>query len=240
MREDEYRNKMSDSELSSQPFAKALNDYFLLLNQGYPERPALKLVGDRYRLSGRLRLILYRGITSESKARCRHKKEIHRWKNRELHVDLYNVLFTLMNYLLGKTIFIANDGFLRDAGESYGQIENQSLFLRSVALLLDHCSGPGPGRIFFYLDRTVKNSQDHAMFIKKGCMNREISCRVLLLKHADSALREIDEGIVSTSDSEIIDRTPCRIFDLSRHILTREFHPHIPELGSRKYRKTTG
>jgi hypothetical protein len=221
-----------DSELYSLQFRQALNDYFFLLNRGYPEKPALKLAGDRYQLSGKQRLILYRGATSRSNVRNRQKKRIRRWENQTLHVDGYNVLFTMMNYLLGKSIFIANDGFLRDAGESYGKIENESIFFRSIDLLLDFISGLKPGPVAIYLDKGVRNRPLHGKILEKGCTARKIQPEIIAEPKVDSRLKTAPEGILATSDSQIIDQTPLRVLDLARQLLENGFQVEIPELES--------
>jgi hypothetical protein len=47
--------------LMSDAFINACHDYYYLLNRHFPERGVLKLVGDRYRLDGDQRTVLYRG-----------------------------------------------------------------------------------------------------------------------------------------------------------------------------------
>jgi hypothetical protein len=47
--------------VADQEFTSACRDYFYLIDKNYPERGSLKIVGDRYRLSGDQRTILYRG-----------------------------------------------------------------------------------------------------------------------------------------------------------------------------------
>jgi hypothetical protein len=63
-------------------------------------------------------------------------------------VDTYNVLFTVSNYLLGKHLFLCNDGMLRDAGEMRGRIVNKAQFSRSVSLMLELLQGGRASRSF--------------------------------------------------------------------------------------------
>ena len=41
----------------------AARDYRFLLNRSYPQKASIKLVGDRYQLSGQERSVLYRGVS---------------------------------------------------------------------------------------------------------------------------------------------------------------------------------
>jgi hypothetical protein len=216
--------------LNTTEFSQAANDYFFLLNREYPERTSLKLVGDRYRLSGTQRNCLYRGITPQANADIRISKRTENLRHQLIHIDGYNVIFTIMNYLLGKLLFIANDGFLRDSGEAYGNIENQDIFSRSIDLLLDHLSVILPERSLFHLDASVNNSQQHRDILENGLQARHLSGDVFLSKHADTELLKVKDGIIATSDSEIIDRGDIGIIDLARHCLEKTFKTQFVEL----------
>lgn len=106
---------MNPELLQSDIFEHGLKDYFYLINRGYPEKGSLKLVGDRYKLSKEFRTILYRGVCSSESSANRSRKIIN-VADSELMIDGYNVLFTLLNYRLGRFVFISTDSLCRDAG----------------------------------------------------------------------------------------------------------------------------
>ena len=218
------------NNFSTRSFIEAANDYFFLLNRKYPEKAGLKLVGDRHRLSGNQRNCLYRGITSEVKARQRKSKLIQDIKNQVIHIDGYNVIFTIMNYLLGKTLFIANDGLLRDSGESYGQIEKNKIFSRASELTLRYLSDKRPGHLTIYLDTTVKNCNNHLSMLQEVLLAHHQSGEVQLHKNADTVLRNVHEGIIATSDSEIIDAVSLRVADVARQTLEMTFNIQVLDL----------
>ena len=58
----------------SKVFTAAVADYQFLLDQKYPQKSVLKLVGDRYALSAIERSILYRGISARNDAEFRRSK----------------------------------------------------------------------------------------------------------------------------------------------------------------------
>ena len=179
------------SDIVTDVFKDALRDYYYLLNRDYPEKPALKLVGDRYRLKGIERITLYRGITSKEKALARKLKlTAAPLKEKKLYIDGYNVLFTMMNYLLGKLIFTANDGFLRDCGEVYGKVENATLFYRAVDLLLEYTGKSGVRAIEIYFDNAVPGSTTHVREVEKKLAEIKINGKVVPVKSADAELKK--------------------------------------------------
>lgn len=219
-------------EWINKSFEDAASDYSLLLNKQYPETPTLKLVGDHYRLTGLQRTVLFRGITSQDKTASRKTKTSDDIKGKKLYVDGYNVLFTIMNYLLGKTIFIGNDGILRDAGAVYGKIEDEAFFYKAVDLLYAFIKDSGVQSVIIYLDSPVSNSTLHLEELEKRMSKVGIDGKIVLAKPADGELKKVSEGMIATSDSGIIDATGCKIFDLARSALDANYRINAHELGN--------
>ncbi len=211
-------------------FQNASNDYFFLLNKEYPETPTLKLVGDRYRLTGLQRSVLFRGITSQEKTASRKAKICSDIKGKKLYVDGYNALFTIMNYLLGKTIFIGNDGILRDAGATYGKIEDEAFFYKAADLLFAFIKDSGVQSIVIFLDSPVSNSASHLEELEKRMTEAGIDGKIVLAQSADGELKKISDGMIATSDSGIIDATGCKIIDLARNALEANYQLNAHEL----------
>jgi hypothetical protein len=137
---------------------QAAEEYLWILSKGYPQGAALKLVGDKFKLTRDLRQILYRGVVPAGQAQLRRKKIGKVSKGDRVLVDTYNVLFTVNNYLLGRPVFISNDGFLRDAGEMRGRIINKPQFTRSVAMMLEVLQMWPGAKYIHYLDEPVSQS----------------------------------------------------------------------------------
>jgi len=211
-------------------FKLAARDYSFLLDNGYPERPTLKLVGDRYRLTRSQRTVLFRGITSTGNARSRRSKITREPEGKKLYVDGYNVLFTIMNYLLGKPVFISRDGFMRDSGGTYGGMEDETFFYKAVDLLFVFIKAIEVGPVIIYLDFPVSGSASHKNELERRMRRAEIEGEVVLAKPADAELKGKTGGIIATSDSGIIDAVDCRIFDLARRCLEENYEPDIPDI----------
>ena len=227
---------MKNKNLLTTAFKTAITDYYYLLNKNYPEKETLKLVGNRFRLTGVQRTILFRGITSKEKALKRKTKLItlENSKGKILYIDGYNVLFTMMNYLLGKVIFIGNDGILRDSGGAYGKIENETTFYQSANLLLDFIPWNAFQEVTIYLDSPVSNSSSHLIQLEKHVQQKKIKGKIHLTRPVDLRLKQINDcdGVIATSDSQIIDHTPGKIIDLARSVLETTYGIAILDLGS--------
>ena len=70
---------------------------------------------------------------------------------------------------------------------------------------------------------------DHFEEISNLNTGKKINFRVS--QTVDNDLISLEKGIVVTSDSEIIDRSNCRILDLARHLLHEKFQPEFSNLN---------
>lgn len=200
-------------------FIKACHDYFYLIDRHYPEKGILKLVGDRYHLTGDQRTVLYRGISSSSRANARKKLLTVDISSRTILVDGYNVLFTLINYRFGKIIFISNDNILRDAGSLHGKLRDYSLLYSCIDMLIMYLSEKRPAKAEIYLDSPVSHSQMHAAIIRERMKENNIEGECIVLKSADWALRHGSDCILATSDTGIIEKALLPVADVPRSIL---------------------
>jgi hypothetical protein len=220
---------MKTESPSSPEFIKAISDYCNLMDRGYPEKGSLKLVGDRYRLSSELRTILYRGICSSAKATSR-KRRIITDASGTLAIDGYNVLFTLLNYRLGRLVFISNDGICRDAGSLFGKVLDRRLFNECMVLLLEYLKNSAKMEIRIYLDTPVSNSHQHREYLSKIAKSTGISLSIILTESADQALLEDPSGLIASSDSDIIDSTEKSILDIPKCLLQKRYHAVMIDL----------
>ncbi|GAB1431835.1 hypothetical protein MASR2M29_04600 [Spirochaetota bacterium] len=125
-------------------FSDAAIEYRWLLNRNYSNSAALKLVGDKHQLPRDEILVLFRGIAPSSDAIRRRKLISTGCRGLELFVDGYNQILTVMHYLSSRPVFLADDGFLRDAGASHGRIFRPELFLLAMKLFAESLVQSGP------------------------------------------------------------------------------------------------
>lgn len=222
---------MDKQNLLSKHFLNGLKDYYYLINRHFPERGTLKLVGDRYRLSGDERTILYRGIADNQKAEARQKRLNGNIRNSNLIIDGYNVLFTLLNYRLGRIVFISNDNIVRDAGSLHGKLRNEKLFLESIDLLFKYLHAEKPATVNIFIDSPVSNSSCHSRLINDKITGCGLTGSCEIVKSADYHVKAHGEGIIATSDTAIIDHTNLQVTDLPGLILQKYFEADLLDLN---------
>jgi hypothetical protein len=213
-------------------FKSAAADYLFLLENHYPQKSILKLVGDRYALSGVERTMLYRGISSGADNIKRLKKVFRGIPSSRihLHIDAYNVLLTIGSYLNGSKVFIALDGYLRDASEIHGKAFRKELLDRSLELLLAFILSSKIKHLSFYIDRPVSYSGDLSQKINGLLDQQSLKGEATLHDSADFVLKRIEKGICATSDSAIIEHSLVPVYDLARKTLDHHFNPLFTDL----------
>jgi hypothetical protein len=209
---------------------QAAKEYLWFLTQGYPQKASLKLVGDKFMLSGEMRQVLYRGISASQVAAQRREKIGTFARGEHVLIDTYNVLFTINNYLLGKHLFISNDGMLRDAGEMRGRIVNKPQFSRSVSMMLELLQGHKGLCFIHYLDEPVSFSGQLSLELNKNMARMKIAGEAHVVKSPDRKLMDERSDAICTSDGVIIDHYSGKVIDLPRALLERFFQPDFPVL----------
>lgn len=210
---------------------QAIYDYRRLLNRNYPQRNTIKLVGDRYKLTGEERSILYRGVSNSGEAASRRSKVISFPSVKLLALDSYNILFSLSNYLSGRPVFISDDGVLRDCGEKRGRIGNRKVFAMSVKLLKDFIIDHSDHEFYLLFDEPVSNSGKLALEMTGFLNESGIKGIAETVRSPDYVLQRFINATVCSSDSVIMDHIQGHIFDLPFQILTHKFSPVIPKIS---------
>jgi hypothetical protein len=190
----------------SEEFRRAASDYIWLLARAYPEASCRQLVGDRYQLNTVERRILYRGVAGQGAVPDRLAKQRNVIVD-PLYVDGLNVVYTVSAYLLGVPVFVATDGYLRDALESHGASLDPGILARAASLMA-RSAGKAP-RVL--LDETA----DFAVQVAQA-MTEAGFADVSICAEVDGRLIRSAAGSIATSDSGVIDRCTLPVFDLAR------------------------
>jgi hypothetical protein len=208
----------------------AIEDFRYLKNRNYPDRAALKLVGDRHRLTAVQRNCLFRGVFSTSDSRQRRTKLVspQEVEGQLLGVDWYNVLITVESYLKGSPVFVSDDGLVRDSSGIHGSYRAGKITERAIEEILATFEVLKPGRIEIFLDSPISHSGDMAEKLRQRLAGEaSMPYRVSVFPSADYPLKSFT-GIVATSDSTIIDRDKvARVFDLARFVIENGFRARI-------------
>jgi hypothetical protein len=214
----------------SDQLLQAAREYAWMLNNGYPQKSSLKLVGDKFLLTRDKRQILYRGISAVEPAERRRAMLGKVRKGDLVLLDTHNVLFTMYNYLLGRPVFISNDGILRDAGETRGRILNGSVFRKAVDLLLQSLGEWNGATLKLFLDEPVSFSGRLATELTERMVQSGIDGEARTVPSPDHLLKNEKSDVICTSDTAILDHYVGRVFDLPRVSLEKSYQPDFPAL----------
>lgn len=218
----------------SQDFKSAFNDYRDFLTKGYPQKSILKLVGDRYKLSGDERVMLYRGVDANDVSVARRKKliSLNNIADGPLCIDGLNQLLTIASYMNGSSVFISTDGFLRDASEIHSKAFRVKLLDKAYLILFSCLQELGSIRLVFYFDRQVDQSKSIAHKARIISEKENVPTEINITNNVDQEIINVSDGFIATSDSQIIEKSNVFVFDMARHCLEKEFNPYFFDLNS--------
>jgi len=207
-------------------FIEAAKDYLYLLERKYAQKSALKMVGDKYQLIGKERSMLYRGVVPAQKSILRQSKMVNNIHDGvHLQIDGYNVIRTIGSYLLGKPVFIAMDGLLRDASEMHRSTLQKKILNKTIDLVINYLLNVKPSQTMIYLDEPVSKSGELAARLNEELKKNSLIGNAVTVHSPDYHLKEVCEGIICTADSAIIDHCHTKVFDLARKILDLNYQP---------------
>jgi hypothetical protein len=220
---------------ASEALLEGARDYRWLLDRRYADAAALKLVGDRLRLSREERLVLFRGVAAAEPSLRRRSLLVGSVRGLELFVDGHNQVFTVMHYLGGRPLFLGSDGLLRDAGASHGHIADREAFRRALDILAAALAVAAPARVLAYFDAPITGSEGHAALFAEELRGRGIEAVASVERSADGPLKKAGpRSAVATADSAIVEGLAARhpglappespgIFDAARFALELAF-----------------
>ena len=184
----------------------ALTDYYLLLTKGYAAKSSLKLVGDRFSLTGRQRLAVMRSGCSDQQLSSRREKciNVEAVAGRSILLDGYNVLITVEAALGGGVLFEGRDGCYRDLASMHGTYRKVSETIPAARLVGEFLESRGVGTVHWFLDRPVSNSGRLRTLLHEVAQENGWDWQVELVMSPDAVLIESDRTVAS-SDSVILD-----------------------------------
>lgn len=198
---------------------KAVADYSWLLTRGYPEKGALKLVGDHFRMKERQRKAVQRCSCSEEALNVRTAKHIPKENlaGQSLWIDGFNILITLESALSKGLIFEGRDGCFRDLASIHGTYKKVSETERAIHLVGDFLAKQQVKEVFWLFDKPVSNSGRMKAMIYEIAETKGWNWNAELFFNPDNELMACD-AVVVTTDSMILDYAK-RWTNLSRFLV---------------------
>lgn len=186
---------------------EAVADYSLLLTKGYAERSALKLVGDRFKLTQRQRTAVMRCSCSDEQLEKRRERQLKASsiKKDSIAIDGYNTLITVESTLGGGFIFKGRDGCLRDLASLHGTYRKVTETIPALKMIIECVNSYQPEEVIFLLDKPVSNSGKLKKIIEEMVENTKLYWSVKLFNNPDEELI-LGSSIAATSDGAVLDR----------------------------------
>lgn len=184
----------------------ALQDYCWLLSRGYAVVAALKLVGDRFELRQRQRLLLQRSACTTDQAVRRNATRLTRGEvaTETLCIDGFNLLINIESAMSRGFLFVGQDGCLRDMASVHGtyrQVSETATAIRTIGLTIQTL---GAKKVTWLLDRPVSNSGRLGELLLDVAATELWNWNVELHQNPDDVLKKAS-GVIVTTDSVILD-----------------------------------
>ena len=209
-------------------FFRAVCDYRYMLERDYPQKSMLKMVGDRYQLASFERVMLYRGLARDADVALRQKKRVVGLSSHtELFLDGFNVCRTVGSYLNGNPVFVGLDGFLRDVSELHRKKLGWDVLEKAVGLIVGYLKEKEVAFARFYFDTPISHSGKMCEMTRQKLATEGLAGEALTVFSPDHELLQVQNGLVCTADSHIIEQAQTKVFDLPQHLLKERFRAQL-------------
>ena len=216
-----------DAEFFAPPWHTAMRaavaDLSWLLSRAYATPSAVRIVGDRYRLSARQRTAVTRCACADEQlaGRLRREVRVDQVHGRNVLVDGYNVLTTIEVSLGGGWVLAARDTTYRDMASIHGSYRKVEETAPAIELLGRTLADAGVARTILYLDQPVSNSGRLKTIINEIVAARGWTWDVQIVPNPDAVLIAAPpDAIVASADSVVMDGCP-RWVNLAREVVSR-------------------
>jgi hypothetical protein len=212
----------------SKDFFQAVCDYRYLLERNYPKKSMLKMVGDRYALHSFERVMLYRGLAKKKQVIVRREKFIQSIPvHAGVTLDGFNVCRTVGSYLNGNPVFVGMDGYLRDVSELHRKKLKWEVLERAIVLILDFLKAKEAGFVRFYFDTPISHSGKMCDMTQQKMKEKVMAGEAETVFSPDYELINTDDGVICTADSNIIENSRVKVFDLAHQLLLERFSAKV-------------
>jgi hypothetical protein len=138
----------------------AVSELSWLLTHEYSIRGALKLVGDRHRLTERQRLALSRAACSDQSKQRRDATtvDVEDLRGLDVIIDGFNLIITIEAALAGGVLLRCRDGSIRDLSSVHGSYRSVNETDTALRMIGEALAALASGTVIWLLDRPVSNS----------------------------------------------------------------------------------
>jgi hypothetical protein len=178
-----------------------------LLSHGYQMKSALKLVGDRQRLTERQRQAISRAACSDEslERRKNHCVRLETIENKRVLLDGFNLMITVEAGLSGGPLLLCRDESVRDLSSVHGSYRSVDETERAICLIGEQLQNLTPALVVWLLDRPISNSGRLAQKIVDIASQHRWPWEVKVVFNPDAEMVS-SQGVAITSDAGILDR----------------------------------
>jgi hypothetical protein len=186
---------------------EAVSELSWLLTREYSIKGALKLVGDRHRLTERQRLAVSRAACSDKSKQRRQATsiEVEGLRGLDLIIDGFNLIITIEAALSGGVLLRCRDGSIRDLSSVHGSYRSVNETDIALGLIGDALAALASGTVTWLLDRPISNSGRLARRIRDLGRDRGWMWSVETSFNPDREMVS-SQRIVISSDGPLLDQ----------------------------------
>jgi len=150
--------------------------------------------------------VLARVTLSSRSAQERKAKavSVRALQRKDVIVDGYNVLITVESLLAGCSVYLCDDGFLRDVRGIFKRYRPSGLTDSALSIILDLLAFAAPSKIEILLDQQMSCSGKLAARIREQMACRRLPGTACTAKDTDHLLKT-SLGVVASADGYVID-----------------------------------
>ncbi len=201
--------------------------------RGYAEAAALKLVGDRHSLRSRQRDAIRRAACTDERRDSRNAKRCVTadLAGRTVGLDGFNVVIAIEAALSGAPLIVGRDRVYRDLSSVHGSYRKVEETRQAVDLATGLLASAGCATAAWYLDRPVSNSGRLKQVILEASAAAGLSCQAELVNNPDQTLMDLQDIVVASGDSLVLDGCAAWI-DLPAEVLRNHEDLWLVDLSS--------
>jgi hypothetical protein len=208
------------NEANLKKIGAAINDFSLLLDKEYGDKALMKLVGDRYQLTARQRMVVRRISLPKSEVRIIANKELCKndLAGKTIAIDGFNLLIFAEALLSNGYVFECRDGVYRDIASIHGSYYKVLETPAAIDLLLSSIQKLKPSDTKWYFDAPVSNSGKIKKLMELELKNCPFKSEVYTVNNPDRELINHEDAIILSSDRFVISNA-SRWFNMGSFII---------------------
>jgi hypothetical protein len=199
---------------------EAVAELSWLYSRGFAERSALKLVGDKHKLTQRQRKAVFRASCTDASRAHRKSSQIEAQeaKNQPFLIDGYNLLITIESALSGGILLRCRDGCIRDIASIHGTYRKVEETLPAIHLIGESLRTLQPSSVCWLFDAPISNSGRLKQLMLSLAAEQGYAWDAELAPNPDKVLVERTGALPISSDSWVLDQV-ASWFNFHDHIL---------------------